>query len=166
MIDMEKAICVLLDSQVEFVLIGGAAMVAHGSARLTRDADVCYQRTPENIRRLASAVAPCHPRLRGAPEGLPFHFDEETNFTLTADLGDLDFLGEVAGLGNFESVRKSSETMQLFGRDCKVLSLDGLIRRAKRAAGRPRDLEAVKELEALRELQSGLESGADPWGET
>ncbi len=162
MIDLEKALNALRDAEVEFILIGGTAMVAHGSAQGTQDLDILYERSPENIRRLVKALAPCRPRLRGAPFGVPFRFDEETiarglNFTLTTDLGDLDLLGEVAGLGSFREARSSSETMQVFGRRCNILSLDGLIK-AKRAAGRPRDLAALPELEALRELQRKLKS--------
>jgi predicted nucleotidyltransferase len=159
MIDLERPLKTLADSGVRFVLIGGAAMVAQGAGRPTRDVDICYQRTPENIQRLAAALAPFHPRLRGAPEGLPFRFDPETiqrglNFTLSTDLGDLDLLGEVAGLGFYDAVRNRSETLTLFERECRVLSLDGLIL-AKRAAGRARDLEVLPELEALRELRKG-----------
>jgi hypothetical protein len=157
--DLERALKVLLDSRIEFVMIGGVAMFAHGSSRLTRDLDICYGRSRENLEKLARAVAPYHPRLRGAPPDVPFSFDAETlgrgmNFTLETDFGDLDLLGEVAGLGGYREVAAASATMTLFGRSCAVLSLDGLIR-AKRAAGRPRDLEAVIELEALKELEEG-----------
>lgn len=102
-------------------------------------------------------MAPYHPRLRGAPENLPFHFDAATikrglNFTLMTDLGALDFLGEVTGVGGYSEVRKNSDVMALFDMDCPVLSLEGLIR-AKRAAGRDRDLEILPELEGLLDLQ-------------
>jgi hypothetical protein len=72
------------------------------------------------------------------------------NFTLTTRLGDLDLLGELTGGGGFEQLREHSSTVRVFDRDVQVLDLDWLIR-VKRAAGRPRDLEAVAELEALRE---------------
>jgi hypothetical protein len=95
--------------------------------------------------------------LRGAPEGLPFLFDVETirrgmNFTLTTDLGDLDVLGEIAGIGQHPQVPVFSESVEFLGRPYRVLSLDGLIR-SKRTAGRSKDLEALTELEALRELR-------------
>ncbi len=135
-------------------------MVAHGSAQVTQDLDICYERSRENIRRLVRALKSCHPRLRGAPSDVPFRFDVETierglNFTLTTDLGDLDLLGEVTGLGLYHLVRASSETMQVYGKSCHILSLDGLIK-SKRAAGRPRDLAALPELEALAELRRKL----------
>jgi cyclohexa-1,5-dienecarbonyl-CoA hydratase len=156
--DFERCLNVLLEGDIEFVIIGGVAMYAHGSAQLTRDLDICYERTHENIKRLAAALSPYQPRLRGVPDDLPFHLDASTitrgtNFTLTTKLGDLGLIGEVAGLGQYHQVRASSITLELFGRSCKVLSLDGLIE-AKRATGRSRDTAAMAQLEALRELAS------------
>ena len=154
--DFERCLKVLLDGGVEFVVIGGVAMYAHGSAHLTRDLDICYERSRENIERLATALSPYHARLRGVPADVSFHLDASTvtkgmNFTLITDLGDLDLIGGVAGLGQYSAVRDSSITLDLFGRSCRVLSLEGLIQ-AKRATGRSRDAAALPELEALREL--------------
>ena len=86
----------LTGAGVEYIVIGGAAATAHGSARLTLDLDVVYRRTPDNIARVAESVSRHHPYLRGAPPGLPFHWDAETirhglNFTLMTDLGAIDF---------------------------------------------------------------------------
>ena len=155
---IERLIALLGQNQVSYVLIGGLAANAHGSASLTYDIDLCYERTPENIRRLCLALESYHLYLRGAPSGLPFYFDLSTvsagmNFTLTTDLGDLDLLGEVAGLGSFDQVALVSERMELFGYSVNVLSLEGLIR-AKKAAGRPKDLNALPELEALLALKN------------
>ena len=93
---LEETIRILYDAGVEFVVIGGAAMGLQGSAHLTKDIDFCYARTNKNMERLAKALEPFHPVLRGAPPGLPFRFDAKTiasglNFALTTDLGDLDF---------------------------------------------------------------------------
>jgi predicted nucleotidyltransferase len=146
--------------KVKYVLIGGGAAIAHGSAYVTADADICYARDEENLQRLAAALQPLHPKLRGAPEGLPFKLDASTlnvglNFTLTTDLGDLDLLGEVAGLGTYEAVSQSSDEVNSYGVQCRVLSLEGLIK-AKRAAGRPKDQLILPELEALLELRRSL----------
>jgi hypothetical protein len=91
--------------------------------------------------------------LRGAPPGLPFRLDVPTiqrglNFTLTTTLGDLDLLGEMTGGGTYEQVVEHTVSLNVFGRDIRVLDLPALIR-AKRAAGRPKDLETIAELEAL-----------------
>src|SRR5579859_2660197 len=109
MINFEAALKALSERGVNFVVIGGYAATLHGSAYLTRDLDICYERTPENMERLVSALRPYHPRLRGAPEGLPFLFDVQTlsngmNFTLATDLGDIDLLGHLSGLGEFPAV--------------------------------------------------------------
>ena len=108
-----------------------------------------------NLARLVSALAPFHPRPRGFPKDLPFVWDEatlrnSTVFTLQTDLGEIDLLAEVAGLGTFAEVRAESVAVEAFGRPVISLSLAGLIR-AKRAAGREKDLSALPELESLLE---------------
>lgn len=155
--NLEETLRALFDADVEFVLIGGAAMQMQGSAHLTEDLDFCYARSSKNLERLALALAPYHPRLRNTPENLPFRFDAATikrglNFTLMTDLGALDFLGEVSGVGDYEEVKKNSDIMAIFGMDCRVLSLQALIR-SKKAAGRKRDLEVIPELEGLLDLR-------------
>lgn len=155
--DFRALIETLADANVEFIVIGGIAATLHGSARATLDLDVVYRRTPANIGRLVTALTPLLPYLRGAPPGLPFAFDEATvaaglNFTLDTTLGSLDLLGEVVGGGFYEALLPSTETVTLFGRACRTVTLDQLIR-LKRAAGRPKDHEILAELEALRDLQ-------------
>lgn len=155
MIDFERALTVLAGAQVRFVIVGGLAITIHGSAYVTFDLDFCYARDRESLSRLTQALRPYHPRLRGAPEGLPFRFDEETlkgglNFTLTTELGEIDLMGEVAGVGDYAAALAASEQVELFGASFDVLTLDALIA-SKRAAGRPKDLLVLPELEALRE---------------
>src|SRR5437763_7296960 len=106
-IDASPTLHQLAAHQVEFVVIGGLAMRIHGSAHITDDLDVCYRRTPANMQAVAAALAPLHPCLRGAPAGLPFHFDAATiqaglNFTLITDHGWIDLLGEVSGVGGYD----------------------------------------------------------------
>ena len=132
-------------------------MGLQGAAHLTKDIGFCYERSTPNLERLSNALGPYHPTLRGAPAGLPFRFDVETisrglNFTLSTDLGDIDFLGEVSGLGEFASVKAASDTMQVGAIEVHVLSLAGLIK-SKSAAGRSRDLYVLPELRALEELK-------------
>jgi hypothetical protein len=154
-IDLQKTLVLLARNEIEVVIVGGVAASAHGSSYATFDLDLCYARNDTNLARLLSALVPFNPRLRGAPADLPFIWDATTlrnglNFTLATDLGDLDLLGEIAGLGGFDQVRAESVMIPLFGIECAVLSLDGLIR-AKRAGGRPKDLLILRELEAIRE---------------
>jgi hypothetical protein len=155
MTDFAGLLRCLAEAGVEYVVVGGAAATAHGSARLTQDLDVVYRRTDDNLRRLATALAPHRPYLRGAPDGLPFRWEAQTlhrglNFTLTTILGDLDLLGEITGGGRYEDLLPDTGIVELFGLSCRVLGLEALIR-VKRAAGRPKDLEAIAELEAIRE---------------
>jgi hypothetical protein len=152
-VEFSNVVGLLINAEVELIVIGGLAAQAHGSARITQDCDFLYRRTPENIARLTTALAPHTPYLRGAPPGLPFHFDAETvrrglNFTLVTDLGDLDLLGEVSGVGSYEAVLPHAVKLAVFGQSALVIDLPWLIR-SKRAAGRPKDLEAIAELEAL-----------------
>ncbi|UCC32323.1 MAG: hypothetical protein JSU86_08575 [Phycisphaerales bacterium] len=161
MTDYAGLLRVLAEAKVQFVLVGGAAAIAHGSARQTLDVDVVYARSPENIRRLADAIAPHDPYLRGAAPGLPFSWNTDTissglNFTLTTSLGDIDLLGEIVGGGRYEQLTSHSITLSAFGIECLCLNLEYLIR-VKRAAGRPRDLEAIAELEVLLEEQTRQE---------
>jgi hypothetical protein len=155
MTDFQRLIAALADAGVEFVIVGGLAATAHGSARLTQDIDVVYSRSSKNLDRLVAALAPFDPYLRGAPPGLPFEWDSSTlqrglNFTLTTTIGDIDLLGEVTGGGKYESLLPHTVVLDFFGHSCICLDLPWLIR-VKRAAGRPRDLETVAELEALLE---------------
>ncbi len=158
MIDFEAALRALASEGVQFIVVGGAAATAHGSARLTQDLDVVYERSQTNIARLVHALGPFSPYLRGAPPGLPFRFDEETvkhglNFTLTTSVGDLDVLGEIAGGGTYQALESHTKRLALFGVECLVLGLPKLIE-VKRAAGRAKDLEAIAELEEIRDLQA------------
>ncbi len=151
----DLAVQALCDSGVEFVLIGGWAAILNGSVRTTRDLDICYARTSQNHRRLATALAPYRPRPREFPADLPFVWDATTLnnagvFTLTTTLGAIDLLAEVSGLGTFEQVKAVSKPVHAFDRDIWTLDLPALIT-AKRAAGRPKDLQALPELESLLE---------------
>lgn len=154
---IEAPLRLLGEYKVDCVIVGGVAAAIHGSSLLTSDLDVCYARDAANLLRLAEALQSVHARLRNAPEGLPFILDNETlrrglNFTFTTDIGDLDLLGEVRGIGHYEAVVTNSITVELFGCRFAVIDIGKLIM-AKRAAGRPKDLVALPELEAIQEAQ-------------
>jgi hypothetical protein len=147
----------LARAHVEFVVIGGLAVLTHGHIRATVDLDVCYARTPENLQRIVDALAPLHPRLRGAPEGLPFFFDVQTlrnglNFTLATDEGEVDLLGEVTGVGGYNDLALQALTTEAFGVEVRLMSLQDLIR-SKAAAGRPKDLLDLEALRAIAKLE-------------
>lgn len=153
MTDFERLLGSLAASDVEFILVGGMAGVVHGSARLTQDIDIVYARSRDNLHRRTCALEALAPYPRGAPEGLPFRWDETTlarglNFTLTTTAGDIDLLGEIICGGRYEDLLPFSLELRLFGQPVHVLALEKLID-VKRAAGRPKDFEAIAELEAL-----------------
>lgn len=145
-------------AKLDFILVGGLAVAAHGSPRATQVVDVVYRRGADNLAALSAGLAPLSPSLRGAPPGLPFRLDVPTlraglNFTLTTTAGALDLLGEIAGGGRYEQLLPHTIEIEVFGITCRVLDLESLIR-VKRAAGTPKDLEAIAELELLRSRPS------------
>ena len=153
MIDFAAVLGAFEDAGVDSIVVGGLAATVHGSARLTQDVDFVYSREPRNIERLALALQPHSPYLRGAPPGLPFEWTAATiarglNFTLTTAIGDIDLLGEIAGGGDYHALLPHTIELAMFGHRCRCLDLPALIR-AKRASGRPKDLEALAELEAI-----------------
>jgi len=157
---LEKVVEALNRVSVKYIVIGGWAAALQGSARSTVDVDIVYARDRENIRRLVAALQPAAPYLRGAPPGLPFRWDEKTirmglNFTLTTSLGDIDLLGEVTGGGTYEELSPFTEEVRAFGARCRCVTLERLIQ-IKRAAGRPKDLEVIAELQALLEERRKL----------
>ena len=154
-IELRDVLVLLADQRVEFIIVGGVAATIHGSARVTHDLDLVYSRTEQNLARLVAALEPEHPYLRGAPPGLPFRWNVETlrrglNFTLQTDLGDLDLLGEITGGGGYAQLWPHSVELHVFGNRYRCLDLETLIR-VKRAAGRPRDLDAIAELRAIQQ---------------
>jgi predicted nucleotidyltransferase len=145
----------LAANNVEFVIIGGLAATLHGSARVTYDLDIVYNRSSENLSRIVAALEPYRPYLRGAPPGLPFKFDVDTlkrglNFTFTTTGGPVDLLGELAGVGTYDAVRAHASHAEMFGATYLFIDLETLIV-SKKAAGRPKDLETIAELEAIRD---------------
>ena len=161
-----KAVQVLADANAEFVIIGGWSAILLGSAHVTEDLDLCFSVTKENCKRIADALAPFHPHLRDLPKDLPFVWDEKTlrngsMFTLSTDLGAIDLLAEVSGLGTFDEVKTSAMRIEAFDREVWTLDLKGLIK-AKRAAGREKDLRVLPELESLLEAAPEGEDADEP----
>jgi hypothetical protein len=142
---------------VRFVVVGGVAAAAHGSAHVTNDLDICYDTAPDNVARLATLLAEWEAYPRGVEQGLPFFMDERQFrttpvMTLTTREGDLDVLDRVAGVGNYPKALGESVDFEAFDVRFPALDLPALIR-AKRAAGRPKDVAQLPELEALAALR-------------
>ncbi len=167
--DPARAFHVLNRHGVAYVVIGGLAGEFLGAAIGTNDIDICYERTPENMERLATALQELHATLRvaGVDEELPFILDRHTlaagdSFTFLSDAGDLDVLGTPSGTGGFRDLDAGATTYDLGeGLLVRVVSLDDLIR-MKEAASRSKDQVHLHILAALREEIAG----ADGAGET
>ena len=148
----------LVQHEVRFVLIGGYACIVHGGTLNTVDIDVCCDFTPDNLLRIQQAISDLHPVHRMTPQRLPFSLTNEAcqhlnKLYLDTDLGQLDCVSTVQGLGDFEHVKKMSEIIEIDDITLNVLNRAALIK-SKKAMNRPRDREAVRELEAIIKVRS------------
>ena len=155
--DFEAVLRSLVDSKVRFVLIGGLAMIAQGSANLTRDVDCFYDRSPENIRKIVDALRGSRPRLRAPKEAIAIPWDTEffknvLNVTLITDIGPIDLLADVPGVNTFEELWSQASEMSLFDVSVRVASIDDLVK-MKTATGRPKDNEHAMQLRALKKIK-------------
>jgi predicted nucleotidyltransferase len=149
---------VLAEHRVDFVVIGGIAAIAHGSARLTQDLDVSYATDRDNLKALGQALISLGARLRGIDEDVPFIPDEQTLrrtslLTLDTTAGPLDLLAHPEGAPPYDELRKHAQRITLASIPVLIASIDDLIA-MKLKARRQKDLIDVEELEAIRRLSS------------
>jgi hypothetical protein len=172
--DVEQQIRLVGQFQIKCVLVGGVAATVHGSSIPTQDLGIFYSRDSANLTGVVEALRSVHATLRGAPKDiLPFLLGEEAlrrglNFTFDTDVGKLDLLGEVRGVGIYADCLENADEAEIFGYRYYVLSLEKLID-AKRAAGRSKDLLALPELEAIlehRAARGGVSSENDGSGKS
>lgn len=157
MVKLNPLIERLCDAHIDFVIVGGFAGMLHGSTLVTRDLDVCAVLNAETVGKLRDALRDVRPTHRLTPQRLSFLETPDPgvgmkNLYLETELGAIDFLGSILGIGEFERVRAAAIEIALFGRRCRVISLQDLIQ-AKEALGRDKDLIAAKELRAIAEKQ-------------
>ena len=150
----------LADAGVDFVVIGGIAVVAHGHIRTTRDLDITYATEPANLQALGRVLVDLDARLRGVAEVVPFVADGRTLrsaelLTLETTQGALDLLAAPPGAPAYPELKQRAEIIDVDGHDVAIASLEDLVT-MKRAAGRPRDLEDIEALEAIRRLRAEL----------
>jgi predicted nucleotidyltransferase len=156
---LESLVELLISHGVEFMIIGGQAETIFGSPRVTFDIDLCYRRTPENLKRLAAALREIKPTLRGASPELTFLLDEKAlalgnNYTFVTRFGDVDFLGHVEPIGDFDALAKRAKPYPVGGAQVLVIDLDDLIR-IKEHINRPKDRDSLFQLRAIKKLGGG-----------
>lgn len=155
MTELNRLLQRLIDADIDFVIVGGFGAMLHGSSLLTRDLDVCAVLTAQNLDKLRMAFSDLHPTHRQTPQRLSFLDNPEPvtalkNLYLQTDLGALDLLGSITGVGEYERVAAGAIEIDLFGHRVRVIGIEDLIL-AKQALGREKDLLAVKELRAILE---------------
>jgi hypothetical protein len=149
---------ILVSRDVDFVLVGGFAGVVYGSSYVTEDIDICCDFSIDNLFRLDKAVADLHPVHRMTPNRMKFRLTKENaehlkNLYLDTDMGQLDCLSCIEGVGDYSKVKQASEIIKFEKVKLRVLNLDNLIK-AKQAMNRPKDKQVVIELEAIKESKT------------
>lgn len=149
----------LVRAAVDFVIIGGVAVVVQASPRFTRDLDITYATDTANLERLGALLVLLEARLRGVEEDVPFTPDARAlrgtpMLTLTTRDGDLDLLADPPGSPGYPSLRRHADVVELDGASVRVASREDLIE-MKRAAGRPQDEIDIESLQAARSRSRG-----------
>ena len=155
---LNDAVRAFQEAGIDFVVIGGLAMVAHGSSYITRDVDVAYSIDNDNLKRLATFLSAINPRLLGGSTS------DQIVITITAlqrvkflnlftDLGEIDVMREIAGVESFAGLWERAVAMDMGGFTVRVASLDDLIA-MKRAANRPKDQLHLFELMQIKALHA------------
>ena len=145
----------LARNQVDFVVVGGMAGIVHGCSYVTQDVDICCDFSVANLLRLQKALVGLHPVHRMTPQRKMLDLTDEScrhlkNLYLDTDIGVLDCLSFIDGVGDFAEVQKAGILIQVDDVQLRVLGLDGLIK-AKQALNRPRDQEMIIQLNAIRQ---------------
>ncbi|MEM7245881.1 MAG: hypothetical protein AAF533_11090 [Acidobacteriota bacterium] len=152
----EELLRALIESGVDFVVVGGVAAIAHGATRSTKDLDVVIPMVPDNLRRLLAALMPHAPVHLHRPDlGIIPQTPEELSafrtLLISTALGRIDILREVDPIGEHDAL-ETIELELVDGLACRVVSLDQLVE-IKSHVGRPHDLSVEAELRKIRELR-------------
>lgn len=149
----------LAHAKIDFVVVGGVAIVVQASPRFTRDLDICYATDKANLARLGSLLVSLEAKLRGVDDDVPFVPDARMlrrtqMLTLTTREGDLDLLVDPPGSPGYAALRRRADVIELAGASVRIASVEDLIS-MKRAAGRPQDQIDVESLEIARSRLRG-----------
>jgi len=148
----------LVKASVDFVIVGGFAGVVHGCTYVTQDVDICCDFSPTNLLSLQKAISDLHPVHRMTPKRKILKLTKKTcrqfkNLYLDTDIGQLDCLSFINGIGDYQQVKQVSKPIEVENMQIHVLSLDALIK-TKKVMNRPRDKETILQLEAIKRLKS------------
>jgi predicted nucleotidyltransferase len=155
---LKTAVRTFQEAGIDFIVIGGLAMVAHGSDHVTRDVDLAYAVDSENLERLAAFLPTIHARILGRPTSslitiTPDLLSRVRFLNLHTDLGEVDVMREIPGVESFEGLLQRCVHADFGGFTVRIASLDDLIA-MKRAANRPKDQSHLYELLALKKLMA------------
>ena len=149
----------LARADVDFVVIGGVAVIAHGYERITKDVDICYSPDPANLEALGQVLVELDARLRGLDEDVPFVPDARTLrrtqiLTLDTPEGGLDLLVDPDGSPGYKDLKRHARRIDFEGNEVLIASIDDLLA-MKRAANRPQDQTDIEALLAIQRLDAG-----------
>jgi hypothetical protein len=158
-------ISALVRAEVDFVVIGGVAVVIQAIPRFTRDLDISYAIDTANLERFGALLVALNARLRGVEDDVPFAPDARTlrhtrMLALTTHDGDLDLLVDPPGSPGYPALRRHADIVDLDGDSVRIASLEDLIE-MKRAAGRPQDEIDIEALEVARSRLRGTRHKPD-----
>ena len=147
----------LVKAGVDFVIVGGFAGVVHGCTYVTQDIDICCNFSADNLLALQKGISDLQPVHRMTPNRKKLKLTQQTcgqfkNLYLDTDIGQLDCLSFIDGLGDYNEVKGESELFEVEEIKMRVLSVDALIK-TKKSMNRLRDKEAVLQLEAIQKLK-------------
>jgi len=149
--DLQALVEALHGRSVEFVVIGGVAVGAHGYLRSTEDLDVVPNPDPENLTRLTGALRDLESTLPTAGDRA-FDPARDTgvirrggNVTAMTRFGGLDVVQRARGVPSYTQLAEDAVQSQLFGIPVRVCSLARL-REMKEAQSRPQDRADLENL--------------------
>ncbi len=144
----------LTRADVDFVVIGGVAVIVQGSPRFTKDLDISYATDDANLEKLGGLLVGLDARLREIEEDLPFVADANTlrhaqMLTLATREGDIDLLVDPPGSPGYRALARKADRIELNGDTVLIAAIDDLIA-MKTAAGRPQDVVDLESLQVVR----------------
>lgn len=153
-LDVERIFSVLAAHEVDYLVVGAYARILLGSARITKDLDVCHAPDRANLKRLANALRELEARPRGEGTEHPvilddLYLDRMEIVTLETTAGWFDVLKWPKGTKSFADLKSRAVPLKVNGSSVLIAGIDDMIA-MKLASSRPQDLADVEELRALQ----------------